>query len=187
MILTAFQSIVELNKPSLNWVNIWKTISFKYINVYDRPVLYKYVHEILPTNKRLFNIRSRNDPLCDHCHIEDHNMHKFYECQKVQNCLNLVRRIIVYFCNMYINDLREILTLDLPKINSNVKNTLNIIVGSYISCTWYNRNNLEYLENKLKAKVIRDHNLKMLILKEKAKDIFTEKYCLSDIRIICTI
>ena len=83
--------------------------------------------------------------------------------------MSLVSRIVVYFCNMYINDLRKILTQDLPKSTEKVKNILNIIVGSYIACTWYNRkNNLEYLENKLKAKIIRDHNFKMLILKEKS-------------------
>ena len=44
---------IETLYPNYDWDNIWKNISFKYINVNDRPILFKYCHEILPNNKRL--------------------------------------------------------------------------------------------------------------------------------------
>ena len=166
LVLPDIPPIVETQNPLLDWGNIWKNINFKYIDINDRPILYKYVHQILPTNKRLFNIRLRNNPLCDHCFVEDSNNHKFYDCQKVQNSLNWVRRIIVYFCDMYLNDFSSFITLDLPKINIKVKNTLNIILSSYIVCSWYCRDDMELLEFKLKAKMIRDHKLKMGMLKD---------------------
>ena len=87
MILPDTPPLVESKNPTLDWSNIWKIVNFKYIDINDRPILYKYVHQILPTNKRLFNMRMRNSPLCDHCLIEDNTMNKFYHCQKVQSTL----------------------------------------------------------------------------------------------------
>ena len=187
MILPDILPLVESRNPMLDWNNVWKTINFKFIDINDRPILYKYVHQILPTNKRLFNIRLRNDALCDYCLIEDTNMHKFYYCHKVQSCLNWVRRIIVYFCNMYLNDLSCLLTLDLPQISTKVKNTLNVIISSYIVCAWYCREDIDMLVFKLKTKMIRDHKLKMVMLKDKANLVFTEKYCQHSIDTICSI
>ena len=83
--------------------------------------------------------------------------------------------------------LLKVLSLDLPKVNVKVKNTLCIIITSYITCTWTSRENIEYVTANLKAKIIRDQRLKMNILKEKAKDVFTENYCKPNIEFICTL
>ena len=143
-----------------------------------------YIHEILPTNKRLCEIRIKNSPLCDICNIEDSNIHRFYYCMDVQECLSWLRRVIFYFCGMNIDSLLKILSLDLPKVNIKVKNTLNIIICSYITCVWYNRENKEHLVSNLKAKIIRDQKIKIKILKDKAKNVFTENYCKSEIEFI---
>ena len=88
---------------------------------------------------------------------------------------------------MSFDSLLKVLSLDLPKVNIKVKNTLYIIITSYITCTWTSRENIEYVIGNLKAKIIRDQKLKMRILKGKAKDVFTENYCNPNIEFICTL
>ena len=60
-------------------------------------------------------------------------------------------------------------------------NTLTVIMCCYISCIWLNRDNLEFIDKKLKAKIIRERNFLKYLLKEKAKNIFCDKFC--DIRL----
>ena len=161
-----------------------KSAYIKYINVSDRPIIFKYLHEIIPTNKRLCEIRIRNDSLCIFCQVEDSNIHRFYHCQKVQECLVWLRRLIFYLCGMNIESLLNILLLDLPKVNIKVKNTLCIIIVSYITNAWFNREKQEYLVESLKAKIVRDQKLNMKILKDKCRNVFTENYCKSNIEFI---
>ena len=187
MLLPDVKPSIELMYPNYDWKHIWKMISFRFINVNDRPVLFKYCHEILPNNKRLHQIRIKDNPLCTICNVEDSNIHRFYFCQKVQDCLVWLRKLIFYLCDLNCNSLLRILSFDLPRIHVKNKNTLCIIISSYIACAWYNRDNLDYLTNKLKAKIIRDQKVKMMILGQKAKDIFTENYCKPNIDFIYTL
>ena len=179
---------IENEYPLYDWKSIWDNISFKYIHVNDRPIIFKYIHEILPNNKRLYQIRLRtNDANCNFCEIEDSNIHKFYYCHKVQDCIFWVRKLIFYFCGLNINSLLEILSFNFPKISTKVKNTLSIIVSSYIACIWYNRENMESVIYILKAKIINDQRVKLRILGKKAKKIFTENYCKENIEFIYEI
>ena len=180
---------VEIKHPRYDWLNIWKNVSFRFMNVNDRPIIFKYVHEIIPTNKRLKQIRARPDSICDNCDKEDSFMHKFYECNIIQDCLCWIRRLIVYFCgiNTNLESLSHFMSFDLPKVNVKVKNTLIVVMSSYIACTWYNRHRLDLLIKILMAKIIRDQKLKMKILGPKAQRIFTENYCKSHIEFITSI
>ena len=125
----------------------------------------------------------------DRCDKEDTIIHKFNECEIMQECLNWLRRLIMYFCDMNTNQesLSKMIFFDVPKVNIKVKNTLIIILSSYVACTWYNRHRLEIICNILKAKIIRDQKLNMEILGDKAKKIFTENYCKSNIEFICRL
>ena len=78
---------------------------------------------------------------------------------------------------MNVNSLLQILSFDLPKVNNQVKNTLCIIISSYVACIWYNRDNILVISHDLKAKIIKDQRLKMRILGEKANKVFTDNYC----------
>ena len=149
--------------------------------------MYKYCHGTLPTNKRLHQIRIRNDPLCEHCNIEDSNSHRFYQCQKVQDCILWLRKLIFYLCGINCNDLSRILFLELPKVNIRNRNTLCLLICSYVACVWYNRGKLDQLTYILKAKIIRDQKLNLLILEQKAKRIFSENYCKPNVEFIYTL
>ena len=85
---------------------------------------------------------------------------------------------------MNVDSLLKKISLDLPKVNMKVRKILCIIMSSFISCTWYNRENLESIINILKAKIIRDQKLKLRILGDKVNKVFTENYCKSNIEFI---
>lgn len=175
---------IENEYPLYDWKSIWYNISFKYVHVNDRPIIFKYIHEILTNNKRLYQIRISNSALCNFCEVEDSNIHKFYYCYKMQDCLQWMRKLIFYMCGLNLTSLLKILSFEFPKVNSKIKNTLCIIVSSYISCTWYNRGNIDTMIYVFKAKLIKDQRLKLEILGDKAKNVFTENYCKSNIEII---
>ena len=61
-------------------------------------------------------------------------------------------------------------------------NTITIIICCYISCIWLNRDNLEFIDGKLKAKIIRERNFLLYMLGEKSRNLFCEKFCKIKIR-----
>ena len=179
------KATIEINYPNYDWNEIWKNVNFRFLNINDRPIIYKYCHGIITTNKRLHQIRiRRNDSLCEHCQIEDSIIHRFYHCQTVRESLSWLKKAISYLCGINCNDLSRIIFLELPKIDIRSKNTLCIIICSFIACVWFERNNLEQLIYTLKAKIIKDQKLNLMILKQKAKKIFSENYINSNIEFI---
>ena len=113
---------------------------------------------------------SRLSPNCEICEVEETNIHMFLYCQKVQNCVNLIYKLLFYFSNINFKDhILKLLFLEFPRVEKKIQNAICITMASYISCVWYNRENLEYLMNKFKAKIIREQKYHRLILKEKMK------------------
>ena len=187
-----YSMICPITKPNVEklylnfkWKNIWKNLNFKYININDRHILYKYIHEILPNNKKLYNMGSKMSPKCDTCDIEETNIHMFLYCYKVQECVNFIYKLLFYFCNInFKNNLLKMLFLDFPDIDKKSQNTICIIISSYISCIWYNREDTSPLIYTFKAKIIKEQKYHKLILREKMQNIFTENYCNLDMDIL---
>ena len=142
--------------PIYDWSNIWKQLNFKYVRITDREILFKYLYEILPTNKRLNQIRLEDSSLCTVCKVEDSNMHRFYFCSTVKECLSWLRKVIFYICGTRVSSLLKILYLDFPKIERKNINSMCVIVAGYISSVWYNRKDLSFIRNLVMAKIIRD-------------------------------
>ena len=161
-----------VSKYDFNWPNIWKHLNFKYINVNDRNVMFKFIYEILPTNKRLHQITIGESLLCEECEMEDTNSHRFYHCYKVQDCLKWLKRVIYYICGIKVNSLLKILYLDIPKIEKRNMNSMCIIITCYISCIWRSRENLNHIKKFVKAKMIRDQRFHMSILGKEQEGYF---------------
>ena len=142
------------------------------------------MYEILPTNKRLAQIRMRDSSLCDTCLVEDSNMHKFYYCSLVHECIIWMRKLIFYVCGINCGSLLKILMLDFPKVDKRNVNTLCVIISSYIACTWYSRKKMDNVKYCFRAKIIKDQRLNMKILGAKAHKVFSDNYCNMDYSII---
>ena len=124
-------------------------------------------------------------PNCETCEVEESNIHMFLYCYKIQRCIDLLYRVLFYFCNINFKDnLLKLLFLEFPGVDRKIRNTICIIVSSYIACVWYNREDASYIEYKFKAKIIKGQKYHKLILKEKIHDVFTENYCNIDTDII---
>lgn len=184
IIVPNFQPNIETLYPNFDWKNIWSQLNFRYMNIQDRNIMFKYMVEILTTNKRLAQIRLRDSPLCEVCKVEDSNIHKFYYCSLVQEFIIWLRKLIFYICGVNFESLLKILMLDLPKIDERNVNSFCIIISSYIACIWFNRKKMDNVKYCLKAKIIKDQRINMKILGAKAYKVFSDNYCNIDYRII---
>ena len=180
-IVTKCQPRIEKIHQMKNWVDIWRNVNFKYINIKDRDILYKFIHEILPNNKRLYQMRIKNSPNCDHCQVDDTNMHRFYQCHKIKKAIKWFKGLIEYISNMRFYSIEKLLLLELPNIQRKVKNVMCIIICNFIACIWYNRENLEFIKEKVVAKIWKEKKFVMVLLKDKSKDILCKRYCEIDI------
>ena len=175
--------IIEKHKD-FNWNNIWSNLNSKCINSNDRIICFKFLHEILPTKKRLAQMKIRNNPNCEVCNIEDNNRHMFYYCRKINLSLLFIKKLIRYLCEIPILNFINLLHLDLPKTNKKIRNTLCIILSTYTACIWYNRERPNYVLNAMKAKIIKDCRMKKKIFGDKFRTLFTEKYQGINMRIL---
>ena len=172
------QPEIEKMYPNFDWCSIWKNVTFKYINIYDKHVVFKYIHEILTNNKKLYVFGHKISPNCDTCLAEESNIHMFLYCSKVQECINILYKTIFYLCDLNAQGLMlKLLFFDFPKVNKKIQNTLCSIISSYLTIVWYNRESPCYLSYKFKLKIIREQKLHKDMLKEKIHDIFSNNYC----------
>ena len=133
MLRQVTQPEAEKLYPNFNWKYIWTNICSKFINIYDRQVMFKFLHEILPNKKKL-NQWYNSDPNCEVCGVEENNLHMVSYCLKIQRCKIVLFRIIYYLCFIDIErDFIKCLFFDFPKINKQVRNTLCIIMSAYIA------------------------------------------------------
>ena len=94
--------IVEEKYPLFDWENIWDNIASRVINSDNRSILFKYLHEILPNNLRLYNIRRKGSPNCDTCNMEENNVHMFYFCNKNKVMVKYLRVMLQTVLNISI-------------------------------------------------------------------------------------
>ena len=172
-----WQPKIENMYPMYNWGNIWKNLSFKYINIKDRNVMYKYIHEILTNNKKLFQMRIKVSPNCDYCEIEDSDIHRFYQCHKIQKAVKWLKRLIEYISSMRFYSIIKLLSLEFPNLPKKTKNAMCLVICNFIACVWYNRDDIECIEEIVISRTLKEKRFIMNLLKDKAKDILCKKYC----------
>ena len=166
------------DKHSLNWEKIWPRTTFKYVNLHERDVHFKYLHGILPTKLRLFQMKQINCQMCPNCNIVEDNNHMFLKCKKVKQISDYFKIILSNVCTIEHVNLESMLYLDLKLKTKRQLNTAIILIVHYISTIWYNRGrNVEVDPTLFKARVLNHQRILSLILKDKLKHVFTEKYC----------
>ena len=52
-----------------------------------------------------------------------------------------------------------------------------IIICNFIACIWYNRDDIEYIEEIVISRVLKEKVFIMNLLKDKAKDVLCKRYC----------
>ena len=140
--------------------------------------MYKFMHGILPTKFRLFQIKQSTSPLCDWCNIVEDNLHMFGNCQKVQALFGYFLDVLKKVCNIENVNIQNLLYLDTQNIGRQKRNTQVVLTSTFISTIWYNRHTESHIEPSLfRIKLLNHHNMLSNILKEKLNFFFTEQYC----------
>ena len=119
---------------NFNWNNICSNLNNKCIYINDRIICFKFLHEILPTKKRLAQIGFRDNSNCDVFNIKDSNIHITYFSSKIHRSLSFIKKVILYSCGFQTENFIRLLFLDIPITNKKTKNTLCVLISSYMAC-----------------------------------------------------
>ena len=66
--------------PDMDWVTVWKNLQMAPVPRTTKAIWYWVVHDILPTNESLHNIRLAPTDQCRHCDRKDTIQHRLTEC-----------------------------------------------------------------------------------------------------------
>ena len=129
--------IEEMYDSSIfRWSSMWKCISFKYIHVKEREIIFKYMHEILPTRKRLGMIsQGEVTSECKFCGAEESNIHFTYQCIYYKPVIEWFKELVFKCCNFNPN-MTKILMFDISNVNTQERNTCIILVATFICNIW---------------------------------------------------
>ena len=140
--------------------------------------MYKHMHGILPTKLKLFQIKQSVSPLCDRCNVVEDNLHMFSQCQKVQIPFKYFLYLLNKVCKVENFNIQNVLYLDTQNISRQKRNTLVVITSTFISTIWFNRDTEPHIEpSVIRTKILSQHSMLKIILKEKMNFYFTEQYC----------
>ena len=84
---------IEENFPLYRWKCIWKNIHSKLIDRYDRVVCFKFIYNVLPSKKKLYEMKitGYDNPLCVTCNLPESNLHMFYFCSKIKSLFRFIK------------------------------------------------------------------------------------------------
>ena len=110
-----------------DWSSIWKNLIFKYINIKDREIVFKFIHEILAVNNRLYQMKIKQSSSCEFCQSIDTNIHKFYYCPKSKVAVSWLKKLLEYVSNMRFQNVDKLLYLEFPKLHKKIRNAMWVI------------------------------------------------------------
>lgn len=85
---------VESKWPNENWQQIWENLTQTPASETDKAEWYKVIHDIIPTNERLHQIKLSSTALCGDCKKSDTTIHRLTECGEQQQNWIWMRSII---------------------------------------------------------------------------------------------
>ena len=109
-------------------------------------------------------------------YIVDGTSHRFFQCQKTKGAVLWLKRVIEHISNMKFQSIESLLYFNFPKIHKKVLNSMCKIISDFISVIWLCRENLDFVTEKIIAKVYNDKRFLNGLLKEKFNDVFCKKY-----------
>lgn len=183
--LEKFQSRIEQNYPLFDWKVIWGNVFNKYIDIDSRVILYKYVHEILMTNDRLYMMKIASENKCLNCGELDTNMHLMYFCPLAKNLINWFKTLFHKLCNVKTKNFIKILKLDFDPYTIKDKNTAVILIAEYITGVWYGRKIGLLVDDPrlvlfIKSRIIKNRYVLDKMLRESINCMFTKEYIKMD-------
>ena len=182
-----YKEIMPKNKPIIeesyglyNWKQIWNNLASNLILHTERETLFKYLHEILPTKKRLKDIRYIPSATCDHCPQEESNIHVVYQCSKYKEVSVWFSNILKKLADIDDPQFIRLSFMEIPKMDIKAKNAAIFMLSTYIVSMWQARqSNMDHAicVKHVKSCLIKKIGLIKLSLGEKIKNKFSMKIC----------
>ena len=182
-----YENITPKHKPNIeslyslyNWKFIWKEASSVFIMLNEREMIYKYLHEILPTKKRLKDIRRIADSTCEYCAQEESNIHFVFQCERYSAVVIWFKNLLERFCGIRNPQLIKLSFFDLPKVNRKCKNATVMLMSSYIVSMWQARKsnmNSSITKKYMKSKFLQKKSQLRYLLGEKMENVLTTEVC----------
>ena len=105
----------------INWTKTWKNLNFKYIKINERDIMFKFLHNIITTKSRLFQIKKIDSPVCLICNLIEDKTHMFIECKKIKYVLPYFRNMLNKICKIENIEINNILHLNFKVHKKNKK------------------------------------------------------------------
>ena len=177
-IKTKHNPTIEMHYGLYKWKSIWNNLCSAFILLNERETLFKYLHEILPTKKRLKDIHSIACSKCDYCTQEESNIHVVYQCEHYIEVTTWFKRILYTFCELRDPQLIKLSFLIMPKLNLKMKNTVIFLMSTYIVSIWQSRqNNMDpYISIKyIKGKMLHKQRMVKYLLGDRMESLLSHR------------
>ena len=177
---------MPLSKPTIEafyqnyqWKNIWKNLVSVFVLPKEREVIYKFLHEVLPTRKRLKEMKKVPSSSCMYCGQEESNIHLVYCCPVTNGIIIWLGNLLRKYCSIDNINYMKILFLDLPKLGKKEKNICLFLVTTYIVCIWNlkdNRSSLPIVIKHIKGKIIQKNRYLRYAIGDKYDNMVTQPF-----------
>ena len=183
---TMYMHILPVEKPRIEsvydnslfkWKLIWNNIAFKFIQVNEREILFKYMYEILPTRKRM-SIIGQGSSECKFCGAEESNIHFTYQCTFYKPVMDWFKALLFRCCDFTPNMIK-VLMFDISHIERIKRNTCIVLVATYVTYIWIARKAelTPFAAIRLmKSKIMYNKSINLQRLKTNFFSVFTETY-----------
>ena len=132
---------VETKFPLFNWRRIWSNFNGSHINLFEKDLVYKHLHEVLTVKKRLMMLNLSDTANCHICNVEESAIHLFYFCPKIQSTFLMLLRTIKNLCDYEPTDKMKFIYFDFEIKDSRKRNVCVLLLYSYLSTVWSLRDN----------------------------------------------
>jgi hypothetical protein len=85
---------IEKLYPETQWDTVWENLNAAWIPNSIKTTWYQVIHDIEPTNDRLYKIKLRDEPLCNICSKTDTILHRITECKATENIWKWTQELI---------------------------------------------------------------------------------------------
>ena len=151
------EPVVLQRYPLFDWKAIWENLANKFIDSFQRSLMYRFLYETLATKERLKILNIKSDEYCSSCGDIENHLHVVYFCPSVRPIWKWFQNVIEYKCQIKITNPIKTLMLDFRCKSRKERNTLSLLVVEYVYCIWNTRDDyknpsvrLESLKCKIK-------------------------------------
>ena len=130
---------VEINYPLNDWVKIWENVNNILIGVEERNFIYRYIHETLATNQRLYMLKIRDNESCERCGDPENAFHIFYFCKTIKCVVDWFENFLKNTCKIDSYNWLKILLFEIQSHSKIDKDTAVLLITNYLYCMWIGR------------------------------------------------